>query len=319
MIRNESLRIWWNEDGSIGRAEVSRQNRIDGIDYPLPTVAVNVADLAQYTVPINAAVASERDALAAQVQSLTAELQSLLNSQASMLTDRDDYAIQAAKVPGLQADKSSLESQRVTLTGERDALQAQLSTITAERDSLFADLSVAQSDISRLTSERDSVTSERDTHAQRIAELESQLDALLPPGPDLTTRDGVRQFVSNARYVAETGGIYLGDQFISTERDEIGHWFPRFYNALMWINGDGRIRAGNPDGLYPFKPKGHAPTVLSAEQVLRAYECLAWFINACFAAEAVLYGRLEANEPLDVIVTATETAWPSNHFTWEPQ
>ena len=226
----------------------------------------------------------------------------------------------------LLADKSALETQVTTLTGERDSLQSQVDQLTTSNAELTSQGDALAEAIATVTGERDSLTqelvtltSERDTQAQRIIELEGQLEALLhPPGPDLNSRDGVRQFVSNARYVAETGGIYVGNQFISTERDEIGHWFPRFYNAMMWLNGDARIRATNPDGLYPFKPKNHPPTVLTAEQVLRVYECMAWFINACFAAEATLYGRLDANEPLDVIIDATPAAWPQREFTWEP-
>lgn len=208
----------------------------------------------------------------------------------------------------LLSEKTALESQLATITSLRDSLQAEVDR-TADRDELVTVRSALES---QLATANDVVL----TRDQRIIELEGQLEALLhPPGPDLNSRDGVRQFVSNARYVAETGGIYVGEQFISTERDEIGHWFPRFYNALMWLQGDPRIRAVNPDGHYPFKPKDHPPTVLTAEQVLRAYECMAWYINACFAAEAVLYGRLDANEPLDVIVTETATAWPSKQFT----
>lgn len=219
----------------------------------------------------------------------------------------------------LLLDKAALETQVMTLTSERDLARDQLAAKVTAFDLLSDDHSAVVIDRDSLSSQLAAVTAERDAHAQRIIELEGQLDYLLnPPGPDLTTRDGVRQYVSNARYVAETGGITVGNQFVSTERDEIGHWFPRFYNALMWIQGDPRIRAVNPNGHYPFKPKGHPPTVLTAEQVLRAYECMAWYINACFAAEAMLYARLDANEPLDVIVTDTPTSWPSNQFSWEP-
>lgn len=219
----------------------------------------------------------------------------------------------------LLTDKAALESQVTTLTSERDLALSQVVTLNDSLAATIIDRDGVTAERDSLTQELVTVTTDRDAKAQRVIELEGQLEMLLhPPGPDLTTRDGVRQYVSNARYVAETGGIYVGNQFISTERDEIGHWFPRFYNALMWLQGDPRIRAANPDGHYPFKPKNHPPTVLTAEQVLRAYECMAWYINACFAVEATLYARLNNEAPLDVIVTDTATAWPSNHFTWEP-
>lgn len=171
----------------------------------------------------------------------------------------------------------------------------------AERDALALQLVATQAELSA---------------AQlRLSQLEENGGAF-----DLTTIDGVRQFISARRYSIETAGIVLGSQFISTGRDEIGHWFPRFYNALLWIQGDARLRATNPNGLYPFKPKNHAPTVLIADQVVRVYECMAWFINECFAREAELWARVDAGERFDIIVDAVNNpaTWPANTFDWEP-
>lgn len=182
------------------------------------------------------------------------------------------------------------------LESERDSLLTTVATLTTERDSALAHVVPLQS---------------------QVAELQAQLDAILnPPGPDLSTVAGAKAYISSERYTKETAGFTVGEQFISTERDEIGHWFPRFYNALMWTQGDAYTRAGNPDGLYPFKPKGHAPTVLTAAQVMRAYECMAWYVNQCFAVEAQLYGQLDAGTPIATVLDSI--VWPQSAFTWEP-
>ena len=185
------------------------------------------------------------------------------------------------------------------------------------------------------------LVSQRDQLTDRVADLEQQaaahvtektqlqtaldsalaeLDALKnPPGPDLTSAEGVKAYISSRRYTRETGGIWMQNQSISTERDETGHWFPRFYDAHLWLSGDPSVRAINPDGIYPYKPKNGEPVMLTALQVVRAYQCMAWYINACFAAEKQLYALLDARVPLADVVTAAQRdeSWPSNAFKWE--
>lgn len=201
------------------------------------------------------------------------------------------------------------------LTGSDDPVISQLAAacsadIIAERDNLLTQ-------IAAIGNERDAAVNERDSLNSKITELQNQLDAILnPPGPDTSTKEGAEQYISNERYKVETGGIRIGEQSITTERDEIGHWFPRFYNAMMWLQGDPYTRAGNPDGLYPYKPKNGMPTVLSAEQVIRAYECVAWYVNACFATEAELYKLLESGTAIDTVLAMIPGAWPQTQFEW---
>lgn len=197
---------------------------------------------------------------------------------------------------------------------ERDQLRTANATLAAQLEQLGTDKEALTAQLAQLTSERDQRISERDQLAAELNLLKN------PPGPNLQTADGVRQLISARRYAIETAGIVLGSQFISTERDEIGHWFPRFYNAVLWLQGDARLRAANPLGHYPFKPKNFAPTVLIADQVVRVYECMAWFINECFAREAELWARVDAGERFDIIVDAVNNpaTWPANTFDWEP-
>lgn len=182
--------------------------------------------------------------------------------------------------------------------------------IVAERDSLLAQ-------VASLTTERDDALAQVEPLQSRVAELQDQLDAILnPPGPDLSTVDGAKQYITSERYTKETGGITVGGQFVSTERDEIGHWFPRFYDALMWTQGDPTVRAINPEGLYPYKPKDREPVILSAAQVMRAYQCMAWFINQCFAAEDQLYVSLNAGTPIADVLAQAPAAWPQTAYEW---
>lgn len=149
----------------------------------------------------------------------------------------------------------------------------------------------------------------------RIAELEAELDALKnPPGPDTSTIEGAKQWLAAERYKKETGGITVGGQLITTERDEIGHWFPRFFDALNWLQGDPTTRSLNPDGFYPYKPKRADSVVLTAAQVVRAYQCVAWYVNQCFAIEGSAEQALNAGSPIEA--TLNGIVWPQNAFEW---
>ena len=130
-----------------------------------------------------------------------------------------------------------------------------------------------------------------------------------------------KQAISSLRYNHETGGITIGGQPISSARDEIGHWYPRFANAQEWLANDSSAVAFNPSGVYPYKPKGGDPSSLSAAQVVRAYMCLSWFVNACFATEEYFYSLVNASDgtkpALDDIIASV--SWPQNIFEWEPK
>lgn len=183
-------------------------------------------------------------------------------------------------------------------------------------DPAFADFANAFN--AALVAERDQLAIDAasvPTLQARIAELEAELDTINnPPGPDTSTVAGAKQWLAAERYKKETGGITIGTQLVTTERDEIGHWFPRFYDASRWLQNDPTVRAMNPDGLYPYKPKGADSVFLTAEQVIRAYLCIAWYINQCFAVEGQIEAMLNGGAPIES--TLNGIVWPQTEFDW---
>lgn len=127
----------------------------------------------------------------------------------------------------------------------------------------------------------------------------------------------LKEHVAALRYDRETMGIVVDGQLISSHRDEIGHWYPRFSNAYGWLNNDPISLAGNPDGIYPYKPRGGGPVILNAQQVMRCYDRLAWYINACFGAEKIIGDAIDASttpEQLDAIEATLHQYWPPREF-----
>lgn len=128
----------------------------------------------------------------------------------------------------------------------------------------------------------------------------------------------LKDHVAALRYERETMGIVVDGQPVSSERDEISHWYPRFSNALGWLNKDPMSLAGNPSGVYPYKPRGGDPVILSAQQVVRCYDRLAWYVNACFASEKAICDAIDGastSEDFDAIADSLDQYWPSNEFT----
>ncbi len=213
---------------------------------------------------------------------------------ASAVAERDQLA----------SDKSALETLRDSITAERDLL-------LTERDALLTDKQALTEQLGERTSERDSLQAQVDPLNAQIEQLHAQLDALLnPPGPDLSTVAGVKQYLASKRYDREVMGFHVGEQFVSTNRDELAHWFARFIDATH--------TTGN---VYPYKPRGGSIVAsLSAEQVIRAYQCLAWYVNACIATEGVLIQSIDDGTPLEQVLIAIDSdqTWPQRQFTWEP-
>ncbi len=213
---------------------------------------------------------------------------------ASAVAERDQLA----------SDKSALETLRDSITAERDLL-------LTERDALLTDKQALTEQLGERTSERDSLQAQVDPLNAQIEQLHAQLDALLnPPGPDLSTVAGVKQYLASKRYDREVMGFHVGEQFVSTNRDELAHWFARFFDATH--------TTGN---VYPYKPRGGSIVAsLSAEQVIRAYQCLAWYVNACIATEGVLIQSIDDGTPLEQVLIAIDSdqTWPQRQFTWEP-
>lgn len=210
----------------------------------------------------------------------------------------------------LLIEKTALTEQLQSLTSQRDNLQAEV-TRTADRDEISAQLS--------------SVTQERVTQSQRIAELESQLDALLhPPGPDLSTRDGVREYIRAKRYSQQIAGFTIGGVQFSTMRDSQGDDALTFGvmadNAMKWLMGDATLRALKPDGVFVYTSRNGWPVQLQAMQVVRAWQCMLWYIDECYTSEYSLCQELLGSEPdlSSIVASADNDAhWPQNQFAWE--
>lgn len=132
--------------------------------------------------------------------------------------------------------------------------------------------------------------------------------------------ESVKARITSIRYEKEIAGISIEGQSISSDRDEIGHWYPRFANAYGILTSDPFALAANPTGEFPYKPKRGTGAIFNAAQMVRAYQCLSWYINTCFATEIQLHAMLgtgttvaEMNAILDA-----GAVWPQREFTWIP-
>jgi len=158
------------------------------------------------------------------------------------------------------------------------------------------------------------------TQAELDAVTQEQVDAARKvPGFDIRTIEGCKKLISAIRYENETAGIEIEGQQFSTERDEIGHWYPRFSNAWGWLNNDPVSRKGNPGGIYPYKPKKGKPVILTPEQVIRAYDRVAFYINSCFGVESYLYGLLDAGTPVEQVTGMLTQVWPTRQYLWNEE
>ncbi len=152
-----------------------------------------------------------------------------------------------------------------------------------------------------------------DWYAQSPMPTEAEIDAIGEQLPVIRAK----QRISAARYAQEIAGISIEGQPISSERDEIGHWYPRFANAYGILNNDPFALASNPTKEFPYKPKNGRPTILTAQQVVRAYQCLSWYVNTCFGIEKALFDMLDAGTPIEAVLDAMPSQWPQREFTWE--
>ncbi len=119
-------------------------------------------------------------------------------------------------------------------------------------------------------------------------------------------------WLSNQRWRKETGGITVGNQHITTQRDEAAHWLARYMNASLWLSEDPATVASNPNGTYPYKPKHGEPVILTAQQVIRIYLCMTWYINECFAVEEAAVQAVKNMVPIGDVVNSLK--WPQISF-----
>lgn len=186
-------------------------------------------------------------------------------------------------------------------------------SVVAERDALRTEKQAFESQLSEKTAEVASLISQ-------VATLTEQLEALRnPPGPDVTTREGLKAYLAQRRYEKEIAGFTVGGQLISTNRDELAHWFARFFDAFNHLQGN----ASASGGVYPYKPRGGTSVInLTAAQAVRAYQCLAWYVNACIATEGQLIATIDAatlSQLVDIKEAIdAEATWPQRTFEWVP-
>lgn len=128
----------------------------------------------------------------------------------------------------------------------------------------------------------------------------------LPNGQWLAVQNMKRK-ISALRYEKEIGGITVGEQPVSTNRDEMPIWQGMLLDMTM--------RPG-ATATYEYKPRNGINTTLTAQQVQRVYECFAWYVQACFATERQLIAAIDAGTPLEQVETMLESVWPQTQFEW---
>lgn len=146
-------------------------------------------------------------------------------------------------------------------------------------------------------------------------------EAINTPGP--WDEDSFFAVLADVRYEREHMGITIGSQFITTHRHERADWRERYDHAGLVLAGDAKaIRELQPtNGLYPYKPyEGKFGTFLTPQQVRRAFECIRWYVNTCFAVEIMIQqmvttpdSSIEAIEPL----LKNPVFWPARQLSWE--
>lgn len=120
------------------------------------------------------------------------------------------------------------------------------------------------------------------------------------------TADSLREHIAEARYAAESGGIYVGEQLVTTNRDEMPVWQGMLLDAFV-------LRPGQQES-YEYKPRGGTNTTLTPSQVARCYECFAWYVGACFATERQLVAMLNAGADPETVYSSI--TWPQRNFEW---
>lgn len=121
--------------------------------------------------------------------------------------------------------------------------------------------------------------------------------------------------IADFRWIKETSGITVGNQVVTTERHEMPIWLAMLLDISM--------RPGERTS-FVYKPQGGSLVELSIPQVLRCYECFAWYISACFATEKYFQALItqesaQENPNFDGIAAAAlnDLSWPQRIFPWE--
>jgi hypothetical protein len=128
------------------------------------------------------------------------------------------------------------------------------------------------------------------------------------------TESELREQIAAWRWQREAGGITVGNQPISTFKDEMPVWLGFKDDAKE------RIDAGITTFQYKYKPRGGTEfATFSQKQVLRAFQCFKWYVGACFDAEDALLAMITSGVPLDQVAAAAQdpATWPQTTFAWE--
>jgi hypothetical protein len=126
-------------------------------------------------------------------------------------------------------------------------------------------------------------------------------------GPHLRDRELMRAWIAEQRWQREIAGITVGEQPVSTLREEMPVWQGMLLDIAVFRPG--------VEVAYEYKPRGGVSVQLTVAQVQRCYECFAWYVQACFAVERALIEMLDAQVPPADIVAAADAAWPQRQFT----
>jgi hypothetical protein len=118
----------------------------------------------------------------------------------------------------------------------------------------------------------------------------------------------IRETISAIRWQKESQGIVVGEQPVSTLREEMPVW----QGMLL----DMTLRPGETTS-FEYKPRGGENVSLTAQQVQRVYACFAWYVAACFATERQLASMI-GNVPNDefMAIVSSDLTWPQTKFDW---
>lgn len=115
--------------------------------------------------------------------------------------------------------------------------------------------------------------------------------------------------LSEIRWEKESAGITVGDQPVSTLREEMAIW----QGMLLEMT----FRPGVTTS-FEYKPRGGTNVTLSVQQVQRIYSCFAWYVATCFGTERYLVSQIGTLTIAQILALAENDAtWPQRTFTWE--
>lgn len=169
--RPYELLVRFGANGSISGAHVKTITTVNGREYesdPAPLsgtddpaftsfaeqfAAATVAELQQAQADL-AAMTADRDTwkgLAGRVPELEAQITLFDEDRNKWSAERTEIRTEAAKIPGLEADRAAARAEYAALSDSKTALDEAHSLLQTAKATLQADLAAAQAEIDRLT------------------------------------------------------------------------------------------------------------------------------------------------------------------------